>query len=456
MNASSRDLDFAAKLQRIITTPTNNSIKLFLSFNEQIFKADFDVYSVKANEVGSTAVKLPNKEDYALVTVSGNSVVVEFLQNCQLRLTVYDIRNNAYTIWRPEDGPIIAIDKGAPKITNTPSIVYKDNKASITYEFDEEVTLTQNATASYQSKHTLTFDTNGTYILTFADKAGNVVSTYPVVDKIDDLAPKIIPVLEYSGSGTDFGMPGTAGFYTSKDAKFTVGVEDSTTDGLTLFVKRLSGSAVTVTGGEFTITENGVYTITATDKWGQANSANVSIDTIDKTAPSIRFVSTEAVKVVPGTSLDEVKSSLLEGVTATDLQSGVAPGFPSVSLEGVNLTKPGAYTATITVTDNCGNTTTAVRSIIVADKVGKNLTINGNRVSVGDIFVTADKELAIDPVALGSEDFRLYYAQGYKTSAQMKYATAFTDSFTISEKGYYTIVAQSENRERYVFYIYIY
>lgn len=456
INATSRDLDFAQKLQQIITTPTNNSIKLFLSFNEQIYKADFDVYSVKANDVGSTAVKLTNKGDYALVTVSGSSVVVEFLQNCQLRLTVYDIRNNSYTVWRPEDGPIIAIDKGAPKITNTPSIVYKDNKASITYEFDEEVTLTQNAAASYQSKHNLTFDANGTFILTFADKAGNVVSTYPVVDKIDDIAPVIIPELEYAGSGQDFGMQGTAGFYTSKDAKFTVRLEDSTTDGLALLVKRLSGFAVTVTDGEFTITENGVYTITATDKWGQANSVNVSIDAIDKTAPSIRLASTEAVQAVPGTSPDEVKSSLLEGVTATDLQSGVAPGFPSVSLEGVDLSKPGAYTATITVTDNCGNTATALRSIAVADKAGKYLIINGSRISVGDIFVTSDKELVVDTAALGSEAFRPYYAKGYKTSAQMKYATAFTDSFTISEKGYYTIVAQGENRERYVFYIYIY
>lgn len=456
INASSRDLDFAPKLQQIITTPTNNSIKLFLSFDEQILKADFDVYSVKANEVGSTAVKLPNKEDYVGVTVSGNTIVVEFLQNCQLRLTAYDIQSNAYTIWRPEDGPIIGIDKGAPTITKTPSILYKDNKASISYYFDEEVTLTQNTRASYQSKHTLTFDANGTYILTFADKAGNVVSTYPVIDQIDDLAPKIIPSLEYSGSGTDFGVPGMGNFYTSKDAKFTVQLEDSTPAGLSLSVKRLSGSEVTVIGNEFIIRQNGVYTITATDKWGQANSVNVSVDAIDKTKPSIRFASTNAVELVPGTREDEVIESLLEGVEATDLQSGIAPGFPSVSLEGVDLAKAGVYTATITATDNCGNTARAVRSLIVTDKAGKQLTINNNRLSVGDLFVTSDKELTIDTAALGSEVFRLYYAQGYKTSAQMKYATAFTGSLATSEKGYYTIVAQSENRERYVFYIYIY
>lgn len=456
INASSKDVDFAARLQKIITTPTNNSIKLFLSFNEQLSQADFDVYAIKANEEGSTALPLPNKEEYVAVTVAGNTVTVEFLQNCQLRLTVYDMRGNGYTLWRPEDGPISGIDKGAPVITNTPLISYTDNKARVTYEFSEEVTLTQNAASSYQTSHTLIFDGNGTYILTFADKAGNVVSAYPVVDQIDDLAPRIIPTLEYFGSGTEYGTPGTDGFYTSKDAKFKVELEDATTDGSALSVKRLSGAAVTVTGGEFAIGENGVYTITATDKWGNANSANVSVDAIDKTAPGIRFDSTGAVEVMPGTGADEVKSALLEGVTATDLQSGVAPGFPAVSLEDVSLTIPGAYTATITVTDNCGNTRTASQGVIVTDTAGKYLAINGSKVSVGDMFITPETEFTIDTAALGSETFTLYYAEGKKTSAQMKYATAFTGSFTAGAKGYFTVVAQSENRGRYVFYVYIY
>jgi hypothetical protein len=168
--------------------------------------------------------------------------------------------------------------------------------------------------------------------------------------------------------------------------------------------------------------------------------------------------SAKAVEVAPNTAEDAVKAALLQGVTATDDQSGVylSAGLSVTLPEGINLTAVGSYTAIITAADNCGNRATITRKLIVTNTAGLALTVNGGRVSPGDVFVTDAATISVDTSSLGSEIFTLYYAEGYKTSAQMKYAEGFTGSFRANEKGYYTIAVQSETRERYMFYVYIY
>ena len=56
---------------------------------------------------------------------------------------------------------------------------------------NEEVMLLQNHEDGYKNSHTVIVSENGVRSLSFADKAGNVYTDYPVVSGIDELAPNI-------------------------------------------------------------------------------------------------------------------------------------------------------------------------------------------------------------------------------------------------------------------------
>ena len=49
----------------------------------------------------------------------------------------------------------------------------------------------------------------------------------------------------------------------------------------------------------------------------------------------------------------------------------------------------------------------------------------------------------------------LYWSKGYQTRAQMKDAKKFTDSFEVSESGYYTVMLGTPNRDAYLIYLYV-
>ena len=70
------------------------------------------------------------------------------------------------------------------------------------------------------------------------------------------------------------------------------------------------------------------------------------------------------------------------------------------------------------------------------------------------MFTASKGKIRIDAA---NETAKYYYAQGYKTAAQMKYAKGFDPQtgFDAREKGYYTVLAQETGRKMYLLYVYI-
>ncbi len=465
------------EIRELLSLPTNNSIKLYITFNEQLKNAE-----VKAFRDGEGQEELKPTDDYVTAVISGTSLTVEFKQNCLAKLTVYDLRGNAFSLWRPEDGPISVIDRDIPKpAEGYPLITYdkdrNETKAEYVFADGEEVMLLQNPNDGYQNRHVISILENGEKIFNFADRAGNVYTDYRVITAMDELAPRILMNLDYVGegsvlSGNDSYKAGN--MYTSKDARILLKVDDETKEGMTVTAKTARGAFVAVkkeavTLGDttydynLTVSENGVYQIAAADCWGHENTVTANISVIDKTAPSIRFQS-NAVTLQTGTEEKEAERQILADITVQDLQSGAnAPlgdAFGSVDdgvtvsldLSGVNLKKEGIYPVKVTAADRLGNTAEKSHIVTVMKDVYR-FTVNGTPVYANDVVTAAKGRIRLQ----GAEGATYYYAKGHKTAAQMKYAKGFAPDagFDALQNGYYTVLAKESGRRMYLVYVYV-
>lgn len=463
----------AELIQRLLETPTNNPIKIFFSFNEHLSKTEVIAYDnmTDRNELTPT-------QDYVTAVTMGNTVTVEFLKNCQAKITVFDMRENSTVLWRPEDGPITVIDRDLPELDGSPVEVLENNVMKITYTFKnrEDVILVSDPNSGYKNQHTAVFTENGSYILTFADRAGNVLSVYPTVTGIDELAPRVKMNMLLVGEGTEVSGKAQSGelyLYTNRNVRIAISAEDETADGITVTAAKQGGAessvsaeAITVDSKNythhFTVTENGLYEVTVRDKWGHENKIYTSVSMIDTTAPTIKLLSTRAVSVLHNSDPEAVKAEILQGVTAEDAQSGI--GTDGVTLDAdislVNLSATGSYTAVISAKDRLGNTSEKTRTVYVTGTQVRVFLINGIQTEANDACTMSPGKVTVDTThaSFKGEDVSLYWARGYKTAAQMKYENAFdgAEGFTANEKGYYTILAQSAERGMYLVYVYVY
>ncbi len=466
------------EIKELLSTPTNNTVKLFITFNELIRGAD-----VKAYGDGEKTEELLPTEEYVTATASGATLTVEFRKNCLAMLTVYDLRGNACVLWRPEDGPITVIDRDIPKPeSGYPLRVFDPETNTVTVEYvfadGEEVKLLKDDDGDYRNSHRVTFTENGAYTLSFADKAGNVYSDYPVITETDDLAPNVRISFDYVGDGATLDGNETyiaGNMYTSKNVRILLNVEDAKTpDGVEVTAKTKSGKTLPVVKADITsngklynysvtVTENGAYTITARDKWGHENTVETSVSVIDRTAPTIKLAEKKIV-IEAGAAADDVKKAVLESVTATDLESGAnapmgtkieATNGVSVTADvsAVNTARPGSYTVKVTASDRLGNTAEKFCTVIVVKDMYI-FTVNGATVYAGDVFTTAKGRISLANTDDGAK-FR--FSKGYKTAARMKYALTFdpNSGFEATESGYYTILAQESGRKMFLLYVYV-
>jgi hypothetical protein len=446
--------------EEVLSTITNNSIRLFFVFDELVRNVEVTAYSDDKTTV------IPDATPYIGYTHSGNTLTVEFKQNCQVKIVVYDIRGNATTLWRPEDGPITVIDKNAPTLTNT-QIQVIDNKAHVTYTFSEDVT-SANEKSGYAPTHTTVFDQNGAYPLTYADAAGNVVTVIAKIDQVDELSPKISYTLgitpqsagiTYSDAPTNERVAATNG-----NVEIAFKAEDPNGAAVTATNRNRPGIPMALSApvnsygtnsydNAVVATENGIYEITATDSFGNANVVFVKIDFIDKTAPVISLEDSKAVELAVNSAMsdDELKAALLTGAAAKDDREGEIAA--TVDVSAVDISQVGSYTAVYSAADSLGNTGTRTRTVAVLSGARKTLILGGKSIRANDVYMTrAGTVTVVDP----DTGYRLYAAQGFRTRGQMKYEDELTGDLMAAEPGYYTILAQGAERDGHLFYVFVY
>lgn len=446
---------------------TNGSVRLYLEFDE-------------------TVAKIVKSEKTAGYTVSflGNTATLDFSENCQAKFTVYDVCGNSADYTFPEEGALTCIDRVAPTIVKTEKkYVEATNKVTIEFEFDEAVTSAnekvtgKNGEIIYKTTYAKTVDKNGEYRFTFADKVGNIVSSTVRVTEIDENAPNLsFCFKELDGSKID--MLGTqkdrmnyvSGVrkedfllqVTTDEAKTKVVIveENSISKETKLNIESASVYA------DYRISKNGNYKIIATDKYGNTGVSRLSIGFLDKDAPKVTLPSENAT-VLEGCSVAEAKAAITKGVEVQDYAQG---GYSNkgckleVEFDESVLKTPGSYIVKLIAKDEVGNKTKKTRRLIVMDAEDTYINVNGKQTISGgvaviekahnpNISIELPKELKDATVTGGRTS--MYWSEGYMTEAQMKYGNYFKDSFAVNERGYYTVLIQTAERDAYLVYIYV-
>lgn len=448
-----------------LTKVTNGAVRLYMEFNEQISRAELTISDSENNQVGDA-----QKDAYAKATVLGNTLTVDFEQNCQIGLKAYDMSGNAAAPQNyPADGPLTIIDRTAPTMTLTKTYDGDTNTVHLAADFDEPVTGTFEAGTGtdgkpvYENHFEKTVDKNGTYQLSFADEAGNPVSQVVQVTEIDTIAPKLtFTFCEQDGNklelktdkqGNLFSPVRKDGFYlqvTTDEDNTSVRIRNTSTRGMEQELG-ITGRGQYV---NYLVEENGIYQLIAEDRYGNTGVSTVTIDFLDKTPPALTLPS-GAVEVLAGTQAAVAKAALRSGVTADEACD------MEVLLDESILRMAGSYVVPIQAVDKAGNETRKTRRLKVLPADGHYFMVNGRNVQAGSVSTVTGTTVTVkapeeytEELSAGGEA-ALYWSKGYQTRAQMKDAKKFTDSFEVSESGYYTVMLGTPNRDAYLIYLYV-
>ena len=448
-----------------LTKVTNGAVRLYLEFNEQISRAELTI-----SDRGGNLVDAAQKDAYAKATVLGNTLTVDFEQNCQIGLKAYDMSENAAAPQNyPADGPLTIIDRTAPTMTLTKTYKEDTNTLHLAADFNEPVTGTFEAGTGtdgmpvYENHFEKTVDKNGTYQLSFADEAGNPVSQVVQVTEIDTTAPKLtFTFCEQDGTtlelkkdeqGNLFAPVRKDSFYlkvTTDEDNTSVRIRNTSTRGMEQKLP-ITGRGQYV---NYLVEENGIYQLIAEDRYGNTGVSTVTINFLDKTPPALTLPS-GAVEVLAGTQAAVAKAALRSGVTADEACD------MEVLLDESILRTAGSYVVPIQAVDKAGNETRKTRRLKVLPADGHYFMANGRNVQAGSVSTVTGRTVTVkapeeytEELSAGGEA-ALYWSKGYQTRAQMKDAKKFTDSFEVSESGYYTVMLGTPNRDAYLIYLYV-
>ncbi len=172
------------------------------------------------------------------------------------------------TLLESEGGFTVRIDKSQPQID--PSLEIRTTTAWTNSDVVVTVTaLDDLSPVTYTNGSSFTYTENGVHRFLFTDAAGNQNSYEVTVGNIDKAVPEASVVFTVNGEAYD-------GDFTNQNIKATIAF--------------VSLSPVTVTnnnaGLDYTFTANGEFTYLYQDAAGNAGSKMISVDTIDKKAPT--------------------------------------------------------------------------------------------------------------------------------------------------------------------------
>jgi|GEM_PF-1915425 len=278
----------------------------------------------------------------------------------------------------------------------------------------------------------LTFTENGTYHVRFSDDAGNVTVESVTISGIDRTEPNIT-LGELSGGGQSTSIPVTV------DKDCTVSVD---------------GRELVFTAGvkqDVSFSNNGSYTIVATDSAGNKSERVVTVGNIDRIVPSITFNS-GTIYVLRNGDADEYNNQLNSGYTVWDNKTAVENLTVNFDASAVKLDTAGMYTVVYTVTDEVGNVNQANRFVQV---IGEDTTC----ICIDGVLVMPDSTAVIKPgthtltLKNGNEPYSIKARKGIRTSGQMKYIKSSSLSFdengefAVGNEGYYTVQVTTQSRK---------
>ena len=295
----------------------------------------------------------------------------------------------------------------------------------------------------------VTITQNGTFEYLFVDEAGNRAVATVTVDNIDRTAPK----LTFTPDPAD--LPGT-----NTDQEITVTVDEA----CTLTVGSQTYPLQADESKEFSFSQNGVYSVIATDQAGNESVTNIPVGNIDRTPPAISFAG-GTIRIRQDSAPAELTAALDAGVTAWEPESQAMVETWTYNASAVNLTEVGIYSVTYTARDQAGNEATAIRYVSVYDKNNPGIYLDGTLIEPEGTTVlkagTHNIQVShIQNIAPGVlEPYTVKISKGILTIGQIKNKRADVQidddgNFTITP-GFYTVsvITQSRMTFRAILYV---
>ncbi|MEG2001113.1 MAG: hypothetical protein RR053_06965, partial [Evtepia sp.] len=450
----------------IYTAPTNGPVNSDVT---AIVSSDTSIMSVTAEyslqQYGGTWYPSGASELSAFtlptVTQTGDKVFVRFSEgNLGVRLTVTapNGKSAQQTLWLSAD----VIDRTPAKIDVVIDSVNRENAskpyaATITLTPNEQVYChnygavnTDRTAAIYDATHplTATVTADQEYVFDFVDLAGNPCKKPVTVLGID----RKTPVLTTDPADTSDLKP-TAG-------SVTLGVttdEDCTLTGIgSPFDTKASVEK------SITISDNGVYTLTATDAAGNTAYKNVVVGSIDRIAPTVSF-DKSTINIRQDSSQADLAAKLAEGVTVQD-NFGQPKAIPDT--KNLTLNTVGLYSVVYIATDAAGNEGRNTRYVRVYDKNLPVISIDGEKVEPYGTMVlkTGKHNLTVENIKKISgnilEPYTVKISKGIYTVGQMKYLPFSlpidqNGEFTAETAAFYTLYITTQSRDSFVTTLYI-
>ncbi len=276
-------------------------------------------------------------------------------------------------------GTVEQADVVAPEISEL-QVSYNANRSEATVSVTvtdsgavSSVTLAGNGMTASGTTYQATVTENGSYTVQAVDAAGNSSVKTVTVDGIDKTAPAIQLTGKYDS------------WKKSHTVTFAVTDENSGVASVSVTKNGAPVSLRSENGYSFDVTENGVYTILASDLVGNASSKEVNITTIDKTAPaapslkngekavSVYNAQTQkgAYNAKPDTTFTVSYQKAAQGESAVSVQVKVdkEQTFRTLSGDTPKLTlTEGTHTVLLKTVDAAGNESAAVTYRITVEK----------------------------------------------------------------------------------------
>ena len=257
-------------------------------------------------------------------------------------------------------------------------------------------------------------DKNGKYVIQAVDIAGNRNTKEVTISKIDNTSPQLT-------------VTGKTNGWTSDNVQLTINASDTQTG---LNTVKVNDKIITMTNGvgTYTATQNGTYTVVATDKIGNTNQKSIVVNNIDRNAPEL---------LVTGKTDELTKEDILLTIKASDNESGLDK--VKVNNQEITLTNgTGTYTVTkngkytVSAIDKSGKETKKEIEITKIDKNPPTLDVTGYQTAnytKDDMILTikaSDNESGLNKVNVNEKEIQLN--NGIET-------------YTISQNGTYKITA---------------
>ena len=471
------DIAPSAYLSYSDITPTNSNVLVTVNSDEPVY-------------VKSIRVKLEGDADES---DAPSKMQYSFERNGEAVFTVCDEAENETIL----NAKITNIDKTAPKVKITENYdnyeVFGSVASGVTLTVEKQTSADEDFTVvGTNQSYSLEAAENGVYSFIVKDAVGNVTGVSKTVTNISKELPEYSISYTYAKSGGVVSVTAP-----KKEDVRARAVFEKMSDGRKLYfgtAPAKDGSNELATDGsgnyftERTYSQSGHSTMVVSDSLGNVLRIPVTVEGIDKTAPTITLNAQQAVITPTAKKLSQLSdselTSLFGGYTISDnayaaeditVTVSRSDDFIRADEDKGDLSTPGAYTVVYTVTDPAGNTARVEQPLVVipgdgllvkADKAilsgamsntaivpSNHVTFSVDPQRMQAMFYGNDKQKVYNK----SMRYDIYYVSGLYREGQLKtIASKLTAEELVSRNfsadfpkaGWYTIIIRNQERTR--------